>query len=422
MQQNSMSSVANQYFKRFGFREQIISSPATTEMKICLVIPCYDETGVLHTLKSLAACQPPIFPVEVLLVLNCGLHENEVRSRNRQSLREVTNWRESQPPEWLRLHTLWLDDLPPKHAGVGLARKIGMDEALRRFASLEYAGMIVCLDADCSIAPNYLQVLEDVQINHAPKSCTIYFEHTFEEVTDPQLQEGIIYYELFLRYYVNALAFSGYPYSMHTIGSGMAVRADIYALSGGMNRRKAGEDFYFLHKIAHLGDLKQIGQTCVFPSARLSDRVPFGTGKAQKDWLLQPQKGQFSYHFQTFEDLKLFLAEIPAYYRKDSKYVEKRLTELPETLYHFLTDQDFGQKIAEIKANSGSFDTFNKRFFSWFDGFKVLKFVHYCRDAYYKEEKLTHTSRHLLKLKGIFCPDNPIELLRAYRQLDKERQ
>ena len=33
----------------------------------------------------------------------------------------------------------------------------------------------------------------------------------------------------------------------------MAVRADAYLRQGGMNRRKAGEDFYFLNKFMVLG-------------------------------------------------------------------------------------------------------------------------------------------------------------------------
>ena len=53
--------------------------------------------------------------------------------------------------------------------------------------------------------------------------------------------------------------FVGYPDSIYTIGSAFAVRAEAYMKQGGMNRRQAGEDFYFLYKLtkAWTGDRNQ---------------------------------------------------------------------------------------------------------------------------------------------------------------------
>ncbi len=418
----SLPAIAERYFGRFGFREKMIDSPPPAGMKLSIVIPCYDEPDLLSTLNSLCDCYLPRYPVEVLLVFNCGSHEAEVRESNRQALTAVTAWAQQQQTEKLHLHCLWADDLPPKHAGVGLARKIGMDEALRRFAQLDYRGMIVCLDADCTVAPDYLQVLEQVQTEQSPGSCTICFEHRPEQMKEAALQEGIVYYELFLRYYVNALAYSGYPFSMHTIGSCMAARADIYALSGGMNRRKAGEDFYFLHKVVPLGDFCKVDATCVFPSGRLSHRVPFGTGRAQQDWLQDPEKRSHSYHYDTFRDLNAFLVVVSSLYAADKDTYLRIMEAQPETVQDFMAKQNLSERIYEIKANSGSFERFHKRFFAWFDGFKALKFVHYCRDHYYEEMELTEAGKWLLKQHGFTVSCEPSELLGLYRRLDKKRQ
>src|SRR5213594_3575687 len=94
---------------------------------------------------------------------------------------------------------------------------------------------------------------------------------------DPKVAEAIAAYELHLRYYVRALRYAGFPYAHHTIGSCMAVRADVYKKQGGMNKRQAGEDFYFLQKIIPLGHFTDLTETKVIPSSRPSDRVPFGT-------------------------------------------------------------------------------------------------------------------------------------------------
>lgn len=422
MHEKSIAAIADRYFKRFGFKEAQIDAPVSSDMKIGLVIPCYNESELCSTLDSLSQCILPQFPVEILIVINNGLHDTEeVKLRNRQTQQEIEKWKKANDNTFLKIHLLIIEDLPYKHAGVGLARKIGMDEALMRFASIDYCGMIVCLDADCLVEANYLQVLEQVQITHSPKSSTIYFEHDIWQETNPALREGIIYYELFLRYYINALHYSAYPFAMHTIGSSMVVRADIYALSGGMNRRKAGEDFYFLHKVVPLGDFFLIQNTTVYPSARLSDRVPFGTGKAQQDWLMDKEKKSYTYHPDTFEDLKLLMESIPQLYEAD--YSDKDLISFAfsEPLRHFLNEQEFAERLKEMKGNSSSYQTFAKRFFSWFDGFKALKFVHYCRDYYYKEEELCSASQKLLKKLGLDSSQEVLELLQAYRALDKSR-
>ena len=49
------------------------------------------------------------------------------------------------------------------------------------------------------------------------------------------------------------MKFAGYPWAMYTVGSAFAVTAEAYVKRGGMNRRQAGEDFYFLQNLAHIG-------------------------------------------------------------------------------------------------------------------------------------------------------------------------
>lgn len=422
MHENSLSAITDRYFKRFGYCGRQLESIPHPDTIISIVIPCYNEPGLTLTLDSLCQCEPPELPLEVLIVINSSFRADErVKLRNLETRHEVAQWKSKHERPWLKIHVLWIEDMPSKHAGVGLARKIGMDEALRRFAAINYKGMIICLDADCRVAPNYLRVLEKVQVNHQPQSCTIYFEHNMEQAESSELREGILYYELFLRYYVNALAYAQYPFAMHTVGSSMGVRADTYALSGGMNRRKAGEDFYFLHKVVPLGSHYSVCDTLVYPSSRLSDRVPFGTGKAQQEWMDNEESRQYTYHPAIFDELKTFIKHVPAFYKSkplDEKFLDLRL---PNALKAFLAEQNFIDKVNEIKANSSSYKTFQKRFFLWFDGFKALKFVHYCRDHYYEQLELSLASEQLLKKLGLDSTASVTELLRTYRRLDKSR-
>ena len=82
----------------------------------------------------------------------------EVHQQNQETRQQVTQWIEQEQPHFLRCHILYVDDLPTKHAGVGLARQVGMDEALYRFSAMGYDGLIMNLDADCTVAPTYLAV------------------------------------------------------------------------------------------------------------------------------------------------------------------------------------------------------------------------------------------------------------------------
>ena len=52
-----------------------------------------------------------------------------------------------------------------------------------------------------------------------------------------------------------------------------------------MNRKKAGEDFYFLQKLFDAGHFSECNTTRVIPSPRPSDRVIFGTGPAIREYL-----------------------------------------------------------------------------------------------------------------------------------------
>ena len=68
-----------------------------------------------------------------------------------------------------------------------------------------------------------------------------------------QAREAIMKYELYLRYYRLALEYTGHPHAYHCIGSAFAVRTLDYVAQGGMNKRQAGEDFYFLQKLIATG-------------------------------------------------------------------------------------------------------------------------------------------------------------------------
>lgn len=399
----TLLSNATRYLQKHQRLPLQIPIPPSPHLGLSVVIPCHDEPALLTTLEALWRCQRPRCHVEVLIVINASETDDaHVHRRNQETYADASRWiAQHQAPE-LTFHLLNFPRLKPRDAGVGLARKLGMDEAVARFCKIgNPRGIIACLDADCECAPNYLSCLE-AHFARYPKTpgCSIYFEHLLTGNGDTRLDSGIIRYELYLRYYVQGLRFSDFPYAYHTLGSCMAVRSDVYAKQGGMNRRQGGEDFYFLHKIIPLGNFTEICDTRVFPSARASHRVPFGTGKAQRQWLANEETDYKVYSPQVFFDLKALFSRIDEF-RTAPLQELAALDRLPDAVAIFLQQQHFSQKLAEMQKNTASVDTFKKRFLHWFNAFRVLKFVHWATDHSYPKQPLVVATSQLLVWQGL---------------------
>ncbi len=404
------------YLTERGLYPPLIDAKPSPLLGIVVVIPCHDEDFLLLSLMSLRKCYRPKCDVEVIVVVNESETDTEaIREKNRATAEQAQRWAQADNLGWLRFHILHLDPLPKKHAGVGLARKIGMDEACYRFAKVgNQEGVIACFDADSRCERNYLQAIH-AHFTENPKAqaCGIRFEHPLSGPDFPdEVYHAITLYELHLRYYVLAQRWAGVPHAWQTIGSSMAVRCDAYQQQGGMNRRQAGEDFYFLHKFIPLGGFGEITATKVIPSPRPSHRVPFGTGRAVGELL--KNGGQYlTYSPRSFEDLQVFLREdlhelsdLVAFYAR-----------IPESIREFLRLNGFEKKLSEIQLNTSNAEAFQKRFWRWFDAFLVMKYMHFARENYYPDVEVTAAAGWLAdQLKISVTEPTPKSMLLAFRQ------
>lgn len=405
------------YFPKFGYAAiPCIKIPPSKNLKLSVVIPACDEPYLIRALQSLYDCEQSGSVVEVIVVVNAGEDaDSGVLLRNQKSITELHEWKTIHSRDNFFVHIIEELKLPKKHAGVGLARKIGMDEAAYRFNLINYNGIIICFDADCVCDKNYLKEVEKQFDLTNAFSASIYFEHPLDGAEyENEVYTAITYYELFLRYYVEALRYARYPYAFHTIGSSMAVKSNTYQKQGGMNKRKAGEDFYFLHKVIPLGNFIEINSTRIIASPRPSHRVPFGTGRAVSKWLTEKPEVYKTYSLKTFNELKLFFEMLPDIYNNKINFEN-----LPLSIKKFTGEEPFLKKIDELKNNSTNYDSFFKRFYNWWDGFMVLKFVHYSRDNFFPDESI------LLELKKILLISvdeiNAKELLFVLRDIQRKK-
>jgi len=400
-------------------------------LNIVVVIPCHDESNLLASLQALRNCDAPTCAVEVIVVINHSENSDiSVKQQNENTFLAAQKWIKDtqQSTDFIEFYLIKAFDLPKKHAGVGLSRKIGMDEAAFRLHQINRPqGIIACFDADSLCQKNYFVALEKHFVENPKNSaCSIYFEH---EINGKEYAESvykaIILYELHLRYYVHALRFANFPYAYQTIGSSMAVRAKDYRKQGGMNRRKAGEDFYFLHKFIPLGTFTELKKTVMLPSPRPSHRVPFGTGKAVQDILDKKNEEEYpTYDFQVFQDLKIFLSQVNNFHLLKQKNEQQQLVaQMPKSIQDFLKSYNFEKKLKEIQGNSTNLASFRKRFFHWFSAFIALKYVHFARDSFYPNIPVTSATKWLLEQHFEIKIENPTaeNLLLVFREIDKKQ-
>ncbi len=417
-------SFADNYFARHRPFVQRIAEAPRGLLSYLVVIPVYLEDEIAETLQSLHEALPPSKPVEVITVVNFPENDSpENKERNLRSYDAIKKMSNRFSDKNLQFHTLFAPDLPVKHAGAGLARKIGMDEAVYRFNQCGNAsGFILSLDADTLVDRNYFTSLEEAECE-APHAggCLYQFAHPCEgDRFEYPVYEAIIRYELHMRYYRHALASTGFPWAEYTLGSNFGVRAGVYAKMGGMNRRKAGEDFYFLNKLYPHVPFLQIRNSTVYPSPRPSLRVPFGTGPV----ITRALKGipVMSYAPEAFERLGELFSLVPGLYQVHGKELEKRISGLHSSVLEFLKMSNFNRHLEELHQNTASSGSFQKRFFQWFDSFKIVRFLNRVHESDLHRLPVEQAVVEWFGIRGIRPQGNSaLEYLNYFREMDRLR-
>lgn len=411
------------YFTKKQFAPGITLAPESN-LGLCVVIPSYNELNLSKALGAIGQCKLPPCSVEVIVVVNHPENSSlDIIKVSEQTVNEVEEAQKKWGNTQLKFHAIRAYNLPRKHAGVGLARQIGMDEAAYRLMNVSNPnGVIACFDADSECEPNYLTELHRLW-QQFPKThaCSVRYEHPLHgSEYPPEVYNGIAAYELHLRYYNQASRFVGFPFAYHTVGSSMAVCAEAYILSGGMNRHQAGEDFYFLQKIIQHGRFRELNSTCVYPSPRPSNRVPFGTGRAMSKLLFHNEPIS-TYSLDSFMNLLPFFLGVDEIYPADEQQTKRFIGTLAEPLKQYLLGVDAVDAIANSRANASSLKSFKKRFFLWFNAFMLLKYMNFAAENYYGRLPVEEQASRLLECLGIkkTYDLNTKDLLLTYREMER---
>ena len=396
-----------------------IAGTARKDFDGAVVIPSLAESGLLFsTLHSLAGNPKDILSrFLTLIVVN---HREDASPSERQDNRETLKRLSAGGPDLAALQIAWVDaaspglELPAKGGGVGKARKIGFDLALPRlnYAQSSYP-LLISLDADTVVRPDYLPAITLHFRKSQTPGAVIPFCH--QPGANPEQDRAIHRYELFLRTYVLGLERATSPYAFHTVGSAMACTAEGYARMGGMNQRGAGEDFYFLQHLAKTGGVSRVEGTVVYPSARTSHRVPFGTGRSMTDLLSRKEGAVLFYRVECFQILADWLALAGQSPEREKKELLENTLKISSYLYDFLKENKFENVWEKLQRNFPDSRNLLKGFHDWFDGLKTMKLIHHLSAGPYPRQDPELVVRDLLRWAGLEAVegiDSQLELLR----------
>lgn len=249
-----------------------------------------------------------------------------------------------------------------KKQGVGQARKAVMDY-ISHIAHPE--DIIVSIDADTMYPPDYFTTVRET-FQKFPLATGICLPYHHPLSGNEEADRCMLRYEIYMRAYaLNLLAIEN-PYAFTAIGSSMATTVRVYRKLGGIAPYPAGEDFYFIQKLAKNGPLLTWAPTKALPAGRFSDRVIFGTGPA----MIKGRTGDWSsypiYPPSLFVPIHETFALFEPLFEKD----------LASPLDNFI-EKTFGTRFIwkTLRNNARSVRSFERACMQKIDGLRILQYV-----------------------------------------------
>ncbi len=249
-----------------------------------------------------------------------------------------------------------------KRSGVGIARKTLMDFIAK---NADKSDIVISLDADTTFNSNYFQSISD-NFSQNPKAVAISVPYYHNLTDDNKANRAILRYEIYMRNYAILMHKIKSPFAFTALGSAIAYRVGAYNSIGGMSPVKSGEDFYFLQQLCKFGTVLTYNSEKVYPAARFSDRVFFGTGPAMIKGNLGDWESYPIYHNSLF-------AEIKKTYNALNQLFE---TDIEMPFLNFLKiqfkDDNFLQP---LRDNFKTLEKFIRAFHTKANGLRILQFL-----------------------------------------------
>ena len=350
---------------------------------VYFAIPAMDELDFLPKTLECIARQDYKGRIETFVCVNQPQSDYSINPLPQRVSNNKKLWQMLEENPWrLSLHPI--DRFSPdkawkgKEGGVGLARQCCVNALLPQAAGSD---LLISMDADTLFDADYVSQMVEYLEKHR-KTDVVLPQYHHRLSGDERQDRALLRYELYMRCYLFHLQRIGSPYAFTALGSAICCRIGAYRKCGGFDGRQAGEDFYLLQRLAKSGGIALHPTSTVFPSPRLSDRVPFGTGPAIR--LLQSGGGNYPIFAPEAFDL------IAESYRRIPLF-QKRECGTPLT--DFMAANGDGTAVWEkLRKNYPGLPAFTKAFHQKADGLRLFQFL-----RHYAEEHPATDEENLLK-------------------------
>lgn len=276
--------------------EPMVLTPPSHQCEVCVIVPVRDELENLASTLYALAHQVDLKgkPLkhdryEIILLANNCSDDSAAYARNFAKLHPT-----------LALHVVEIT-LPASEAYIGHVRRMLMEEAYRRLASLGRAdGVIASTDGDTKVAPNWIAAtLHEIESGADAVGGRI----LTERASRLQLDRNAYAYHLRhvgYRFLVNELesyldpeAFDPWPRHFQYYGASLAVTVEIYKRVGGMPAVKSPEDAAFNRSLLRFdARIRHSPKVRVMTSARQTGRVDIGMAAQLNQWAIMGRNHQ----------------------------------------------------------------------------------------------------------------------------------
>ena len=349
-------------------------NPTLKTYKTFIVIPCFAEFNyIFKTLDSINEQNLELLKsCLVIIVINNSTSDSlDIKQNNKKTYEKLKLKK-------YNFEFVIIDCYSKKYAldsnisGVGIARKIGLDYCLM-FANNK-KNLLCSLDADTQIHKHYLDHIISLFNQSEIDACVINFKH--QASNDQIIEKGIRKYEFIIKNIAKKIDDAGSPYGYVSLGSTIICTVKAYIASGGMSKKKATEDFYFLQALAKHATIKKIKKELVFPSSRNDQRVYLGTGFRMKEYKENQKFKGLNYSEKSFENLKNLISLVDSFWSKEYNIFYNELTKTTNrTTINFLIEKKIKSVWNNIRKNSKNKKQFLLFFHQWFDALMIIQLL-----------------------------------------------
>tara|TARA_Y100000590_G_C15744817_1_gene1021567 strand:- start:740 stop:1870 length:1131 start_codon:yes stop_codon:yes gene_type:complete len=341
--------------------------------KYFIIIPVYNEfPTILKTLDSINNQDKNLLKLTLaVLVINNNVSSSlSIINNNFKSYQTIQKNR-------YKFECIALDyfshgkSISDQQFGVGIARKIGMDFALKYSKK---NSLFFSLDADTIVSNLYLSTIINYFNKIKPKVCTIGFQH--QQSKDPIINKGIRIYEKELYHMAQQIKNSKSPYGYISMGSAIVCTIESYIAVGGMSTRNAAEDFYFMQSLAKHTKIDTIKDILIYPSSRNEQRVHLGTGFRMSEYKKKQNFKNLFFSKSSYKIIKDLIKLVDKNYNQPYTNFNKDLNkDFNYNVCNFLRHHKLNNIWGKINNNAKSKKQFMTFFHQWFDALKIMQLL-----------------------------------------------